>query len=312
MKTVSKAAVAAVALLSLAACSSLGEGGKPAPAAPVKAVMEMDPGLPTHTVYRPVDLSPYGGKVLLPIVAWANGGCRNLGNSAEPFLTRLAEAGYLVVAIGPIGELPPRPAAPAPGAQPEVRSPAGPDGVWRPATDTSHLRAAVDWAIAEGGRKGGRFFGKLDATKVAVMGTSCGGLQALSMAVDPRVTTAVIFNSGVLNDGPAPLGVPVSKAMLDKLIGPMLYVTGGKGDVAYPNAHDDFGRITKVPVAIADIEVGHSGTYRQPGGGAYAPVVLAWLDWRLKGDKTAAKTFTGRDCGLCRDAAWTLATRNMD
>ena len=37
---------------------------------------------------------------------------------------------------------------------------------------------------------------------------------------------------------------------------------------------------------------------------------LAWLDWKLRGDKTAAKTFTGKDCGLCKDTNWTVKTKN--
>jgi pimeloyl-ACP methyl ester carboxylesterase len=45
------------------------------------------------------------------------------------------------------------------------------------------------------------FYKKIDVSKVAVMGQSCGGLQAIAVSPDPRVTTSVIMNSGVL---PAP------------------------------------------------------------------------------------------------------------
>jgi hypothetical protein len=33
-------------------------------------------------------------------------------------------------------------------------------------------------------------------------------------------------------------------------------------------------------------------------------VVLAWLDWRLKGDRKARAQFVGNRCGLCSNPAW--------
>jgi len=41
---------------------------------PYQAVMEMDPGLPDHTIYRPENLSALNGATL-PIVVWGNGAC---------------------------------------------------------------------------------------------------------------------------------------------------------------------------------------------------------------------------------------------
>ena len=42
---------------------------------PYKSVMEMDAGLPDHTVYRPEDMSALSG-VTLPLVIWGNGALR--------------------------------------------------------------------------------------------------------------------------------------------------------------------------------------------------------------------------------------------
>jgi hypothetical protein len=67
-----------------------------------------------------------------------------------------------------------------------------------------------------------------------------------------------------------------------------------------------------VPAAVANIDRGHGGTYWDPNGGAAAQVVVKWLDWQLRGDQTAARLFKGKDCGLCRDPAWTLKTRGLD
>src|SRR6185312_3939166 len=56
---------------SVAASTPIGSGPHP-------AIMEVDPGLPTHTLYRPADLAA-GGR--LPVVVWGNGACWNAGNS---------------------------------------------------------------------------------------------------------------------------------------------------------------------------------------------------------------------------------------
>ena len=68
---------------------------------PYPALMEQDPGLPTHTIYRPKDLSKLNG-YKLPIVAWGNGACVNAGDAFKNFLTEIASHGFLAIAIGPI------------------------------------------------------------------------------------------------------------------------------------------------------------------------------------------------------------------
>ena len=124
--------------------------------------------------------------------------------------------------------------------------------------------------------------------------------------------TGIVWNSGVLS-GDAPLrGTNVKKADLARLHAPLLYIQGGPTDVAYPNATDDFARITVVPVMMGEIQVGHGGTFRQANGGEYARVGTAWLDWKLKGDGQAAKLFTGKDCGLCTDARWKVSRKGID
>ena len=68
---------------------------------PYKAVMEMEAGLPDHTIYRPEDLSALNG-TKLPIVVWGNGACVNVGNAFSNFLTDISSYGYFVIALGPI------------------------------------------------------------------------------------------------------------------------------------------------------------------------------------------------------------------
>src|SRR5579872_6518162 len=172
---------------------------------PYKAVMEMDAGLPDHTVYRPEDLSALNG-THLPLVVWGNGACVNAGNSFSNFLTDISSYGFLVVALGPIveraatGPAQP-PAGPAPSRQPAIQQPTDttqlPRNLPPAATHPSQMIDAIKWASAENDRAGSKYYQHLNTDKIAVMGQSCGGVQAIEVAADPRVTTAVIWNSGL-------------------------------------------------------------------------------------------------------------------
>jgi dienelactone hydrolase len=266
------------------------------------AVMEMDTTLADHTVYRPADLSKVQGK--LPVVSFGNGGCVNIGSAFKTLLGEVASHGYLAIATGPIG---PEPAFPGRGGIPFAQS------------KTESLVKAIDWALAENARKGSAYYGRIDTTKIAVAGQSCGGLQAIAVGADPRVTTVLVLNSGIIRGGiPTPDGgtrqpagyLPASDADLLKLHTPMLYLIGGEKDQAHRGAEGDFEAIQKVPVFNANTPVGHGGTWRQPGGGAMGKVAIDWLNWRLKGDAEAAKTFNGDPCGLCKDTAWTVKRKN--
>jgi hypothetical protein len=258
---------------------------------PFKALMLQDSSLQTHTVFRPKDLSTFGSKSKLPIIAWGNGACANSPWEHVNFLSEVASYGFLVVAIGPM---------PQEGEKPGGRS------------TSSQLSDAIDWAIAQNSNKKSSLYQKIDVTKIAVSGMSCGGLQTLEIAPEPRVTTAVIYNSGILGASGGMPGMPaLTKGQLLKLHTPTLYVLGGEKDIAYNNGMDDFKRIDHVPVFVANMDVGHGGTYRQYHGGEFAKVAVAWYKWQLKGDKTAGEMFRGEPAGLAKDSKWTVAKKKM-
>lgn len=278
------------------------------------AVAEVDARLPSHTIYRPRTLSA----TRLPIVLWGNGGCRDNGLGNARFLREVASHGYLIVAAGHARREEPMRPAPAPSIEPAAA--AGTPGAPGPARGADETQAAqliegLDWALKENARRGSLYYRKLDPTRVAAMGHSCGGLQALAVASDPRVRTAMIWNSGVYNRGPAAgrSGISVTKEQLATIRGPVAYVNGGPSDIAYVNALDDFRRIDHVPALFAWLPVGHGGTfYTAPNGGAYGKVAVAWLDWQLKNDRAAAKWFVGPNCGLCVDPQWTVERKRLD
>jgi dienelactone hydrolase len=278
---------------------------------PYPALMEADPGLATHTVYRPQSLDNVGGRKL-PIVAFGNGACRNAGSMYRSFLTEVASHGFLVVAVGPIGfdlsTAPPQPASPPAAQENRPARSAAPTAL---ETKPAQVHDAVDWAVAENARKDSRYYGKLDVDKIALMGQSCGGLQALEIARDDRrVDTVVMLNSGIFADGRTLSGFTITKADLPKLRMPIAYFTGGKSDGASVNAADDFKYLV-APTFMANMEVGHMATYAQPNGGKFAPAPVAWLKWQLRGDKAAEKMFVGKACGLCTDPQWTVEWKNF-
>ncbi len=269
------------------------EGGK----GPYKAIALGEETLPRFSIYRPQNLGDFGPGKRLPVLLWGNGACADSSAMHKLFLNEIASHGFIVFAIGPFDTLdkPPQ-MGPMGGERKEVS-----------------LLEALDWAVAENSRSSSAYFTKLDTDKVAAMGMSCGGLQALEVSPDPRIDTSVICNSGVLN-GPPPEGFKmpaVSKDALKQLHAPIIYIIGGEKDIAYPNAMDDFSRIDKVPVVMINRDVGHGGTYAQPHGGAFSDAAIAWLKWQLKGDEEAALMFKGEDCGFCRDPEWKIETKNI-
>ena len=260
---------------------------------PFKAVMMADPSLPTHTVFVPQDLSAFGGDHKLPVIAWGNGACFNSPWEHVNFLNEVASHGFLVVAIG----LMPK----EEGEQVRDRS------------QSVQLIDAIDWAIAQNNDPGSRYYQKIDTDKIALSGMSCGGLQTLEMAADPRLTTIVVCNSGLFENpvGRMP-GMPqVSKERLADIHTPTLYMLGGKTDIAYGNGMDDYKRINHVPIFMANMDVGHGGTYSQPHGGEFARVATAWYQWQLKGDVEAGKLFNGNPCGLSDSEVWTVEKKNL-
>jgi hypothetical protein len=268
------------------------------------AMKEEVASLPRHVVYRPADLAGLG-RTRLGVVAWGNGGCTDDGASSRFHLLEIASHGYLVIASGRILS---GPGAPAP----EPRPAATPGQPQPPRTQVSDLTDGVDWALAENQRTGSPYFGRIDPALIAYSGWSCGGVQALQVAKDPRAKTLVIHNSGVLNNGPTNMtGISVGKEVLQTLHTPVIYIEGGPTDIAYANGVDDFNRVTHVPIAMANLPVGHGGTFNEPNGGAAASVAVSWLDWQLRGDAQSARRFVGEDCGLCKDAQWTLQRKQF-
>ena len=250
--------------------------------------------LPGMTLFQPANLDVFESNLTLPVLLWGNGACANTTQEHKNFLSEIASHGYLLLAIGRLDQIHER----------DERS--------REPTHSGQLLEALDWILQQNRDPQSEYYGKIDTHHIAAMGMSCGGLQAIEISGDPRISTTIVCNSGVLpTPSPMPLMPSLDKDALLHFHGPVLYLMGGPSDIAYGNAMDDFARVNHVPIAMANLDVGHGGTYHEPHGGAYSPVALAWLDWHLKGQSSASQWFLDESKLREQDAGWTLETKGF-
>jgi hypothetical protein len=242
---------------------------------PYPVTVQEPADLKNHTLYRPTT-GPGGGT--MPILVWGEGGCVANGLLYKDFLTEIASHGILVIASGGPGQV--------------------------GATSAGYMDRSIDWAKFQNVKTGGSLNGKLDPTHVTVAGHSCGGLEAYQTAAHRSEVAAIgIMNSGQLT---------ADQAQLNALKAPILYVLGGKNDIAFSNGVRDYGKIpSTLPAFLASSGTGHLGTYWNQDGGIYSQILKDWILWRTQGNTTAAARFTGTPCGLCIVPGWAVLRRNI-
>jgi hypothetical protein len=317
------------------------------PTGPFAVVVEHDPGLATHTIWRPKDLAnrKYG------VLVWGQGGCAKDGSLFPEFQNEIASYGFIIVADGPPLFRPPRAGGPGPGAggpgaggpgagappggAPRAGAPgAGPGGPGAGGPGAGAPRAggpggaprgggpgggtmgdggkaliqAIDWIEKESKDPKSRFYNKVNTQKVAAMGMSCGGIMSWGASGDPRVSTVGIWNSGSTSE-------EERKGYYAKAHGSVIIITGGESDIAYANGKADFESMpAKNPVFYGVYpSVGHGGTYGQDNGGPFGKVAVPWLKWQLDGDTSAKGKgyFVGDSCVPCKDSSWQIQSKNL-
>lgn len=276
------------------------QAADPSGSGPEPAIAYSDESLPSHTIYRPEELQgPY------PVVLWGNGSCVNSNFGYREFLAEIASHGFIVLAIGPYRDTP----------APRLQRPSDP-AEWPPfETRYTQMFDALEWIRTENSRPGSLFHTRVDVDNVAAMGHSCGGLQTVKASVDPRITTALVLNSGMMPDGDQYMvRHELERSILNEMHAPIAYFIGGETDIAYENAEADWQALQQLNVVAinANMDVGHGATYDQPNGGAFTSGPLAWLEWQLKGDRQAEAMFVGDACGFCSGNDWHLRRHMPD
>ena len=174
-------------------------------------------------------------------------------------------------------------------------------------TYSRQLLEAMDWITTQNADPKSDYYHQIDLDKVAAMGQSCGGAQVLGVSHDPRIKTCILLNSGI---GQMEMS-GTSKENLNSVHTPMFYLIGGKTDVAYLNAADDFAALNHVPVVMYNTKDGHSGTYYEKHGGSYAVAVTRWLDWQLKGQQAKCALFLDDDYASKLFPDWTFQRKGF-
>jgi hypothetical protein len=215
----------AIATAKETAFSTVEDGGT----GPFKAIQVGDSSLETHTIFRPKDMNAFGDNNKLPIISWGNGACANSPSGHLNYLSEIASHGFLVIAIGPY-----QPAAlRGRGANQMGGRGGGMMGGMGGGTKSSQLLDAIDWAIAQNSDKASIYYDKIDISKIGVAGHSCGGLQAIEVSADPRITATIAVDSGILNtggtSGRGASGTPDRGGNVQQVPGAMMQAPGGTG-----------------------------------------------------------------------------------
>jgi Chlorophyllase enzyme len=218
------------------------------------------------TVFRPACMKK-GEKY--PVIAWANGTCGET-HGYSGLLSTVASYGFVVIA---------------------------PNSTWTAAVTTASGTpvqvSAMDYAEALNADAMSPLFGRLDLSNIGAMGHSQGAAATVSTAADPRVKSAILWNTGTSSDKPF-LNVSGDE---DVGGGDMAALKSSTEAATKPGAWIYFHKV----LPTGGMNTGHLLLMEQPE--RVTDLALAWWKWQLKGDQEAKKMFVGSDCGLCKTPA---------
>jgi dienelactone hydrolase len=241
-------------------------------------VVSTAPGLTTHTLYIPGELGKDGTKH--PIIVWTNG---NGGSASfyDAFLRHFASHGFFMVVDK------------TSTSQREM--------------EYQHQRDGIEWAVKEAARTDGPYAGKLDGSRLGIMGHSMGSLSSFVNAGDKRLKTTMHWSGGLVGN---PTGT--DESAITKMHAPAAFMCGGTDTMAGPACANDFRDAPKgLPVFYGTLAgVGHLGVFSDRNGGEYGRMGVAWMRWKLADDESFKSYFAGTDCKACA-RPWTGMSRNL-
>jgi hypothetical protein len=240
--------------------------------------VETAPGLDTASLFVPSELGKDG--VTHPVVVWTNGATGGI-SFYQPFLEQITSHGFFIVADKMSGAT----------HDPEIVM----------------QKAGIDWAVAENERADSPYAGKLDVSKIAIMGHSLGAIASFGNADDPRLATTVHWSGGVTGN---PVGV--DESWINRIEHPVAFICGGSDGAAGPSCAADFTAAPDdVPVFYGTLAgADHLGVFGDARGGEYGRAGVAWLRLTLAGDDSFKSWFTGDGCEFCQ-GGWTGMSRGF-
>jgi hypothetical protein len=231
-----------------------------------------------YTVYRPADLDAVG--FALPIFSWLGGGCTAIITSGnEEVFTTLAAAGYLVVAYG----------------SPDPAHFADPEG------GSDEQRAAIDWALAQDRDVQSPLFRRLDQTRVAVGGMSCGALESIGTASSDRRVDSVFAVSGGDTDA------------VQRVTAPIAMVAGGPADIEAAGTTATYEKAISPAFLANHLFADHFAMtpLAPPISDDLTALTTNWLELTFFDDDTAREFILGTPCGIC-GPTWRAQSKNWE
>ena len=153
---------------------------------------------------------------------------------------------------------------------------------------------------------GAALYQRLDLSRVATAGHSCGGLEALVAGADSRVKAVVSLDSGLFADG----SFGYQRSELGKLHSPALFMDGGPSDIAYTNSQENYNLSPVPSVSASHSQAGHTGFITGSQMSEGVTVVVQFLDFTLNGT-ASARTFILGPGGLASRPNWTVRSKNF-
>lgn len=271
----------------------------------VEVAYDVHPELKTHTIIRPARLQKVNFD--MPVLLWENGACTWENRPYRVFLERIAATGTIVLAKGNAGQ------------SMDVPRPPGTQAYYEYVEAMKAMqREALDWIIAENGRPGSPYHRRIDTSRVAAMGYSCGGFMAVeNAAVDDRIDSVLMFNSSTRPE----FSDDDVQELLEKVDAgtPIGIFNGGPSDIAHAAAVQQYANTPDdLPALFANWQgAGHGGFWSGDGSEAYQPhlaeFAIHWLELTLvSGRDSARDAILGDPCVLCDDPAVTVQRKNWD
>lgn len=210
----------------------------------------------TVAIFRPAAAKYGQGGVRHPIVVWGNGHT-NTVNIWAGFLGHVATYGFVVVAP----------------EQTEVTA--------------DEMNKALDYVVKLANDPTSGDCGKIDATKLGSTGYSLGGMGAITVGSNARITSTFLFASnGNVKNIKAPWGV-----------------IGGDADTTFT-----FSAISTAVTGLTQPAFGaslagidHNGVAAQAKS---QEGYIGWMRWRFMGDPAGHDMFVGPNCQICTDTAF--------
>jgi hypothetical protein len=219
-----------------------------------------------HILVRPTDITKEPN-TKHPVAIWGPGG----GTPPKDYLMllkRMASQGFVVV------------------------------GIRESSGGSELMSAAIDWLEKQNSDSSSPMYDRLILNRVGVFGHSMGGLSSEATAlVDPRVTTALMDNSGAFShDQLVKMKVPVG----------IIY---GENGMERPNAEGDYNNSgNKAPCWLGMMAGGGHGSGPWDGAGAN----VAWMRWHIGGENSRKNAFLGSGGDYNNRGIWTTKSKNWD